>query len=120
MRARLAVLAAVLFVAACAAAPQEEPPDVRGTITTLTVDAGGAESGTILVEENPAEPSGSAKDVVAVGASTLVLRRTAQGVIAAGFFDMEPGQRVVAWYTGPVLESYPRRARATRVEILND
>src|SRR5687768_13368468 len=94
-----ALLLATAILTACAAAPAPEAPGIQGTITRITVADGVPTA--LLIEENPGETSGSAKDMVALTPETVLVREVAQGVIAAGFSELREGQRVAAWYSGP-------------------
>ncbi len=76
------------------------PPSIIGVITTVALPD-------VLVEENPAESSGSAKASVRVTAETRILRH--DGTVA-GVSALHAGQRARVWFTGPVAESYPVQA----------
>ena len=69
-----------------------EPPYIEGHITTL-------ESSQLLVEEKPAEKSGSLKSFLKVTDSTRILRRS--GAVARPS-DLRVGQRLSVWVVGPV------------------
>ena len=71
----------------------------------------------ILIEEVPGAASGGDKSMVTMPAGARVLRRTAAGVESAAFADLRAGQRVSAWFDGPVALSYPTRARGLVVVI---
>lgn len=74
--------------------------------------------GVVLVEENPDEEAGSQKDSVTVTRATRLVEQRVHGLTSIRFDDIEVGQRIEAWYTGPVAESYPRQATA-RVIVVN-
>ena len=84
-----------------------EAPHLQGTITL-------AEEKQILVEENAAEVSGSAKDRLGRTGSTRILRHSGA---AARWSDLRVGQRVRVWVIGPVMESYPGQAMAAVIVI---
>ena len=112
-------LLAACAIGACSTTPEREP-DIRGVITNVaTAGAGDERLGAILVEENPGETSGSAKDNISVTTDTRIFR--AQGERGerrqVTFEELRQGQRVEAWYTGPVAESYPRQARARMIVV---
>ena len=71
----------------------------------------------ILIEEIPGTATGGDKSMLTMLSTARVLRRTASGVEPAGFADLRVGQRVSAWFDGPVAESYPTQARARAVVI---
>ena len=95
--------------------PDQHPPDVvtseapsiQGMITQKF-------SGRILIEEEPLDSSGSAKASVRLTRSTRILR---SGGEPAREDDLQKGQRVSAWFDGPVLQSYPVQATAGAVRI---
>lgn len=122
--ATLPLLALALVTSAvCAtkvALPTREP-EVRGVVTAVTpADAGetGSERlGTLRVEANPADSSGSAKWVLTITGNTIVLMRPGEMTEPASFQRLVIGQRVDAWVTGPVAESYPMQATASHLLV---
>ncbi|MEO6228280.1 MAG: DUF3221 domain-containing protein [Thermomonas sp.] len=84
-----------------------DAPYIAGTITTVSAEH-------ILVEENAAQASGSAKSSLRLTANTRILRRTGG---AARATDLKVGQRVQAWVSGPVMESYPTQGTAAVIVI---
>ena len=100
--------------------------DIQGIITEverMPQEANGGESaeervGVLLVEKNPDEDTGSQKDSVTVTKATELYERRGRDLTRTGVDDLKLGQRVMAWYTGPVAESYPRQATA-RVIVVN-
>ena len=103
---------AMLPVTAAAAVTQTESTDrVQGLITTI--------SGTVvLVEENPADESGSAKGYFTVTGETEILRQQGDALVPATFEELQVGQPVAATYSGPILESYPPQGAAGSLVIL--
>lgn len=87
-----------------------EPPSIQGTITQKSSDR-------ILIEEEPLDSSGSAKASVQFTPSTRILR---PGGEPAAPEDVRKGQRVSAWFDGPVRQSYPVQATAKAVRIDSD
>ncbi len=77
-------------------------PSICGVITILP-------PGGVLVEEDPATASGSAKAMMRMQASTRVLHRNGS---TASYSALAVGQTVSAWFDGPVAESYPLQADA--------
>ncbi len=86
----------------------DAPPSITGTVTEIGT------SGTLRIETNPREESGSAKAQVRVPDGVAILERSG---IARRFEDIRQGQVVSAWFTGPVAESYPVQATASVVVI---
>ena len=88
------------------------PPSIEGRVTA--VDQAGERIGSIRVEANPSESSGSDKAVVRITQGTEIVR----GDSTRGHFNgFSRGQWVRVWFTGPVRESYPVQADAARVQI---
>lgn len=111
MAFRVALLAALVLGACSSAGAPSGAPSITGTITRVS-------SGAILVEERPDERSGSDKASLRLTDSTAVWRQTATGRERASVSDLREGQRVEAWYDGPVAESYPVQTKAGIVLIL--
>lgn len=109
-----------------------EPAAISGTITLVQPgdsvqrsSGGGDPNGTIscppscgssgspmrgvLIEEVPGG-HGDNKSHVKLPRTALLFRRTATGLERVGFPDLRVGQKVDAWFTGPVAESYPTQA----------
>ena len=89
------------------AAISRTTPSIIGQVTAVALP-------TIVVEERPTEPHGSAKARVRITEGTQVLRRGA-GVVGAT--ELRVGQQVTVWFTGPVMESYPLQATAGVIVI---
>ena len=77
----------------------------------------GERVGVVLVEENPDEDTGSQKDSVTVTKATKLSERRGRDLTRIRFDDLKLGQRVMAWYTGPVVEPYPRQATARVIVV---
>ncbi len=101
-----------------ATALPERPPDVTGEVTQVSAVQGPDAIGSLRVEENPADSSGSAKYVLTVTPATVLVGRPGGVTEEVGFGEMVVGQRVQAWITGPVRESYPMQATASHVLVL--
>ena len=110
----LAASLAILLVATALALAQTEPGDgVQGLITSIS-------GSVVLVEEDPADESGSAKGAFTVTDETEILRQQGNEQVPATFDDLQVGQLVAAEYTGPVAESYPTQGRAGSIVILEN
>jgi beta-N-acetylhexosaminidase len=88
------------------------PPSIEGRVTD--VNRAGERIGSIRVEANPSESSGSDKAVVRITQDTEIVGADSA---RADFNALSSGQWVRVWFTGPVRESYPVQADAARVEI---
>lgn len=80
-----------------------EPPYIVGTITDL-------DPGEVRIEEVPDDSAGSAKVVARLTDATQI----------QGAATLRVGQRVQAWLTGPVMESYPVQGTAARLVVVED
>jgi hypothetical protein len=110
MATSLAMLSAT---AVLAVAQTETGSEVQGSITSISGSA-------VLVEENPADESGSAKGAFTVTGETEIFRRSGDLQVPASFDDLRVGQPVIATYTGPVAESYPTQGTAGNIVILEE
>ncbi len=72
----------------------------------------------MLVEEDPADESGSPKGAFTVTDETHILRQQGGEQVPATFDDLRVGQLVEAQYAGPVAESYPSQGTAGSIVIL--
>ena len=118
----LAVATAIIALLAGCRASQtvdipSDAPSIRGTITNSTAATTGDLLGSILVEEVPSDQSGSDKSSVRVGRDTRILVRGSAGLRRGTFADLHTGQIAEAWFTGPVMESYPTQATASVVVV---
>ncbi|MGQ0712093.1 MAG: DUF3221 domain-containing protein [Gemmatimonadaceae bacterium] len=114
-RSRGIMCGVALAVAACAQqtpAVPSSPASVEGRITAI--DRAGERIGSIRVEANPAETSGSDKAAVRITESTVILRGD---TTRSDFKSLALQQWVRVWFTGPVRESYPVQADAGVVQI---
>lgn len=106
-------LAMLPATAVLALAQTETGSEVQGTITSIS-------GSVVLVEENPADESGSAKGYFTVTGETSILLRSGDLQVSASFDDLRAGQPVIATYTGPVAESYPTQGTAGSIVILEE
>lgn len=88
------------------------PSDIAGRITLLT--PAGTYGGTIRVETNPADASGSPKAIATVNGATIVFLTDKQ---EGDFRQLAVGQWVRVWFAGAVQETYPVRGTAATVSI---
>lgn len=112
-------LGMLLVLAGCTPMPRDgdagiasgipvEAPSIRGQITAMPA------TGSLLIEADPAQASGSDKAAVRLAADARVWHRDGRAATAD---DLAVGQTVSAWFTGPVRESYPVQADARVVVI---
>ena len=71
----------------------------------------------VLIEEVPGG-QGDNKSHVRLPRTALLFRRTAMGLERIGFSDLRVGQKVDAWFTGPVAESYPTQATGRALVVV--
>ena len=86
----------------------EGAPYITGIITLLSHD-------TVRVEERPAMKGGSPKAVLTIDDKTML-----RGIAGADKPRLRVGQRVSAWVGPRVMESYPIRAKALAIQIVED
>ena len=113
-----AVLIACVVALTWSCAPTslpEEPPSIRGQITSITPSEKGSE-GSVLIEG--AKESDTEYDKASVRITTDTQIFDADGNPGLSFGDLETGMRVEAWFTGAVAESYPVQALAETVRVL--
>lgn len=114
-RACVGIAATIVSLAACEETTRSIPASaasIAGQITAL--DRDGERIGTVRVETQPSDSSGSPKAVVRISQRTVV---TTPALVGADYNDLKVGQRVRVWFTGPVRESYPVQADAGTVVI---
>jgi hypothetical protein len=120
--ASAALLALALIAAACGDDGSEtvtEDPDIRGTI--MDISPGGDDaSGSVRIQGIIEADTEYDAAVVRVEDDTDIFRVQNGEPAEAAFADLEVGQAVEAWFTGPVAESYPVQAKAARIVILED
>jgi hypothetical protein len=107
------VLAACLAVACGAGSAPSTPPSIAGVVTALDITRG-----SMLIEVDPSQRSGSDKAMVSVGSGTRFFARSGAALSSAVLGDVRVGQRVEAWFEGPVAESYPVQAKAGTIVIV--
>lgn len=103
----VATLTMVLSATAPVALAQTDPLSYVGYITSISKNS-------VLVEEYPQDPvlggAGSNKGYFDVSGETEIFRLVEGDMaVPATFEELEVGQMVSATYSGPILESYPRR-----------
>jgi len=76
----------------------DEQPGIRGTITRADSSAG---SSNILVEEDPAEMSGSNKASVRIRDDTKTYRRSGGSLEMSSMSTLSVGKQVSVWFDGP-------------------
>ncbi|MFN2400217.1 MAG: DUF3221 domain-containing protein [Gemmatimonadaceae bacterium] len=118
---RSTILLAATVLAACSSGKAVDVPTstpaVSGTVTRITA-GGTSRLGTILIEEVPSDSSGSAKFSVTIVKETGLFTEDREIPRPVVFDSLKVGQKVKAWFTGPVMESYPAQARAQAIVIV--
>ena len=87
--------------------PPAGTPFIEGTIDTLDP------SGSMYVKA----PGGGEEAVLQITEQTQLLKEFGGGYEPATFGELQEGQSVAAWVTGPVAQSYPPQAAADAVLI---
>jgi hypothetical protein len=83
-------------------------PYITGIVTQLADD-------TVRIEERPAMKGGSPKAVLTIDDATML-----RGIAGEKNPRLRVGQRVSAWVGPRVMESYPIRAKALAMQIVED
>lgn len=116
---RIVVLAAAALACASPTLLPDRPADITGIVTSIQPGNTPERPSAVRIETNPDEESGSPKMVLAVTRETRVLDRRSGGEPRAiDKAALRVGDRVEAWVSGPVQESYPSRATAEAVAVL--
>ena len=92
-------------------------PDIRGAITSVT-DGSGDVVGSVRIEGAIDEDTSYDKAVVRVENDTSIYRQVGNALMEITFAELTEGQTVVAWFTGPVAESYPVQVKASQIVIV--
>jgi hypothetical protein len=95
-------------------------PDIGGAITSLTAGTSDR-AGSLLVEARPAGTNADSYDRASLTVPAHVPIGTCgpgDGRAFGSFADLAVGMDVVAWFDGPVAESYPVQATAAAVAIV--
>lgn len=110
-------IAVAALLAGCSASQSVDipssQPSIRGTITNVSPTSGGDRLGSVLIEEVPSDSAGSDKSSVRVTTETRILVRDGAALRRGTLADVHEGQTAEAWFTGPVMESYPTQATAS-------
>ncbi|HEV2132569.1 MAG TPA: DUF3221 domain-containing protein [Longimicrobiaceae bacterium] len=121
------IVLAVAWLPGCgylATEPASESAHTVGTITEVPSRLG---TYAFLIEERPEQPMGANagpfttgdKYHVAVTEATRIERRTSTGGLqSASLEEITVGMRAEVWFVGPILQSYPAQATASRILIL--
>ncbi|NQT73750.1 MAG: DUF3221 domain-containing protein [Chloroflexi bacterium] len=94
--------------------PIQTEPDFIGIITEVNSIDGDDVLGTILVEGTDVIKS-SDKYVVSIKSETFILEQDGKIIDPVSFENLESGQQVRIWFSGPVAESYPAQVDAAQV-----
>ena len=87
--------------------PPEGEPYIEGTVEQVEPPV------SVVVHED----TGGNQAVLRITPQTLLLKEFGGGYEPAAFAELREGQRVAAWVTGPVAESFPVQASADAVVI---
>ncbi len=91
-------------------------PDLIGKINSVQQVLQGDKPGLILVDSLGDKTSD--KYVLTVTTDTSIQRQVDQALEPASFGDLQVGQDIKVWLTGPVRESYPAQADAKKIVIV--
>ena len=97
-------------------------PDIRGNISQIRRgDLNEGKKGIIgfvLVEGDIEEDTKFDKALITVTDKTSIYKQIGSDRHSVAFEKLDPGQKVEAWFTGPVMQSYPARGSAMEIVIL--
>jgi uncharacterized protein (DUF2141 family) len=108
------LILATLMLSACS--NNRMQPDLTGKINSIQQVLQGETPGRILVD-SPGDKT-SDKYVLTVTTETLIQRQVGKAPESASFGNLQAGQLISVWLTGPVRESYPAQADAKRIVIV--
>ncbi len=99
----------------------DSPPDIRGTITTIQTNADPSQTGiagSMLVEGSIEGGTKFDKASITITGDTQLFEQVGDERRPVTVDAFRAGQRVEAWFTGPVMESYPVQAGALEIVIV--
>jgi hypothetical protein len=105
---------AYLMFSACSST--QAPPDLTGRIDTVQQVLQGERPGLILIN-SPGDRT-SDKYVLTATTKTSMQRQVGQTLESAIFSDLQAGQTIKVWLSGPVKESYPAQSDAKKIVIV--
>lgn len=94
------------------AAPNDEPATIIGQITQV--------GERVLVEEQPGQADQGSKIYFAFAEATEIFVQDGDQLRAANVADLQVGQRVQVWASGPMLESYPAQGGAAKIVVMSE
>ena len=118
----LSALLLAVLVAGCGSGSDNgtaSRADIRGLVTSVSRAGGGKALGSILVEGEIEKDTSFDKASITVTPDTRIYVSRGGGLEDAAFDSLKIGQKAQATFTGPVAESYPVQAVASRIEILD-
>jgi hypothetical protein len=120
----LVLLACLLLAAGCGSSGgsgSPNPPDVTGTVTNVTPPLpDGDVLGSLFITGRFEGGTTTDQVAVAVVRSTRIYREPGGERVSVEMKDISVGSEVEAWFTGPVMESYPPQATASEINILSE
>ena len=108
------LLVAALMLSSCSNVQTE--PDLTGKINSIQQIPKDEKPGMILVD-SPGNQT-SDKYVLTVTTETLILRHFGKALEPASLGELQVGQQIQVWLSGPVRESYPAQADAKKIVIV--
>jgi len=114
--AALALGAACLLLAGCAATLPSDPPSVIGTVTSVV--GGDGRPASFSVEGTQAPGTISDKALVNIPPTTLFFGADGKAASLDSINAIGKGTSVRVWFQGAVAESYPVQGSAKAVQLL--
>jgi hypothetical protein len=108
-----------LTLAACGSGTMfDSSPSIRGTIRAMLPSGTANDLGYARIEGTKEADTEYARADVAITRSTKISRMRGGSIEAMPFDSLVAGMKVEATFTGPVMESYPVRATAAAIVVL--
>lgn len=96
----------------------ESSPSIRGEIHAMIPGSGGNDLGYARIVGTREEDTQYDRADVTIDRSTVIVRTRAGSREALAFDSLRTGMKVEATFTGPVMESYPVRATAATIVVI--
>lgn len=96
----------------------DSSPSIRGEIRAMIPASGGNDLAFARIEGKREEDTQYDKADVTITKSTTIFRRRAGQQERLSFDSLHTGMTVEATFTGPVMESYPVRATASTITVI--
>ena len=114
----LALVATLLIISCGPGSVFEGGISIRGSVTAMIPSTGNDNLGFLRIEGDKEADTQYDRADVAITPSTRLFRRRGSERAPVPFDSLRVGVRVEAKFTGPVMESYPVRANASEITVI--